>query len=163
MRTEAEMRLHRCCFTGHRPEKLGRSEKEIKAELQREINQAVQVGFTVFITGMARGVDLWAAEIVLDLRKRNKEIRLICAIPHDGFEARWSPSWQELYRYVLAEADLTRVISKGYHTGVYQVRNEWMVNHSTRVIAVFNGQPSGTKNTIDYAYRQGVPVVLIEG
>ena len=142
---------------------MNTSEKEVKAALRKQIDQAVHDGFTVFITGMARGVDLWAAEIVLDLRKRNKEIRLICAIPHDGFEARWSPSWQELYRYVLAEADLTRVISKGYHTGVYQLRNEWMVNHSTRVIAVFNGQPSGTKNTIDYAYRQGVPVVLLEG
>jgi uncharacterized phage-like protein YoqJ len=163
MASEADLRLHRCCFTGHRPEKLNTSEKEVKAALRKQIDQAVHDGFTVFITGMARGVDLWAAEIVLDLRKRNKEIRLICAIPHDGFEARWSPSWQELYRYVLAEADLTRIISKGYHTGVYQVRNEWMVNHSTRVIAVFNGQPSGTKNTIDYAYRQGVPVVLIEG
>lgn len=163
MASEADLRLHRCCFTGHRPEKLNTSEKEVKAALRKQIDQAVHDGFKVFITGMARGVDLWAAEIVLDLRKRNKEIRLICAIPHDGFEARWSPSWQELYRYVLAEADLTRVISKGYHTGVYQVRNEWMVNHSTRVIAVFNGQPSGTKNTIDYAYRQGVPVVLIEG
>ena len=163
MASEADLRLHRCCFTGHRPEKLNTSEKEVKAALRKQIDQAVHDGFTVFITGMARGVDLWAAEIVLDLRKRNKEIRLICAIPHDGFEARWSPSWQELYRYVLAEADLTRIISKGYHTGVYQVRNEWMVNHSTRVITVFNGQPSGTKNTIDYAYRQGVPVVLIEG
>ena len=163
MASEADLRLHRCCFTGHRPEKLNTSEKEVKAALRKQIDQAVHDGFTVFITGMARGVDLWAAEIVLDLRKRNKEIRLICAIPHDGFEARWSPSWQELYQYVLAEADMTRVISKGYHTGVYQVRNEWMVNHSTRVIAVFNGQPSGTKNTIDYAYRQGVPVVLIEG
>ena len=163
MASEADLRLHRGCFTGHRPEKLNTSEKEVKAALRKQIDQAVHDGFKVFITGMARGVDLWAAEIVLDLRKRNKEIRLICAIPHDGFEARWSPSWQELYRYVLAEADLTRVISKGYHTGVYQVRNEWMVNHSTRVIAVFNGQPSGTKNTIDYAYRQGVPVVLIEG
>ena len=142
---------------------MNTSEKEVKAALRKQIDQAVHDGFTVFITGMARGVDLWAAEIVLDLRKRNKEIRLICAIPHEGFEARWSPSWQQLYRYVLTEADLTRVISKGYRTGVYQVRNEWMVNHSTRVIAVFNGQPSGTKNTIDYAYRQGVPVVLIEG
>lgn len=163
MASEAELRLHRCCFTGHRPEKLNTSEKEVKAALHKQISQAVHDGFTVFITGMARGVDLWAAEIVLDLRKRNKEIRLICAIPHDEFEARWSPSWQELYRYVLAEADLTRVISKGYHTGVYQIRNEWLVNHSARVIAVFNGQPSGTKNTIDYAHRQGVPVIQIEG
>ena len=163
MASEADLRLHRRCFTGHRPEKLNTSEKEVKAALRKQIDQAVHDGFTVFITGMARGVDLWAAEIVLDLRKRNKEIRLICAIPHEGFEARWSPSWQQLYRYVLTEADLTRVISKGYRTGVYQVRNEWMVNHSARVIAVFNGQPSGTKNTIDYAYRQVVPVVLIEG
>ena len=163
MASEAELRLHRCCFTGHRPEKLNTSEKEVKGALRKQINQAVYDGFTVFITGMARGVDLWAAEIVLELRKRNKDIKLICAIPHDGFEVRWSPSWQQLYRYVLTEADLTRVISKGYHTGVYQVRNEWLVNHSARVIAVFNGQPSGTKNTIDYAYRQGVPVALIEG
>nr|DAO60991.1 MAG TPA: hypothetical protein [Caudoviricetes sp.] len=38
-----------------------------------------------------------------------------------------------------------------------------MVNHSARVIAVFNGEKSGTKNTIDYAVRVGVPVVRIEG
>ena len=93
MASEADLRLHRCCFTGHRPEKLNTSEKEVKAALRKQIDQAVHDGFTVFITGMARGVDLWAAEIVLDLRKRNKEIRLICAIPHEGFEARWSPSW----------------------------------------------------------------------
>jgi hypothetical protein len=38
-----------------------------------------------------------------------------------------------------------------------------MVNHSARVIAVFNGEKSGTKNTIDYAIRQNVPVEFIKG
>lgn len=163
MASEAELRLHRCCFTGHRPEKLNNSENKVKMALREQINQAVRDGFTVFITGMARGVDLWAAEIVLDLRKRNQQIKLICAIPHEGFETRWSQDWKQRYRHVLNEADLTRIINKGYYPGVYQVRNEWMVNHSARVIAVFNGQPSGTKNTIDYAHRQGVPVIQIEG
>lgn len=161
--SEEEKRMRRCCFSGHRPEKLIRSEKEIKAALREEIKQAIQDGLTVFITGMARGVDLWAAEIVLDLRKRNQAIKLICAIPHEGFEARWSANWKQLYRHVLGNADLVRVITSEYHTGVYQIRNEWMVNHSARVIAVFNGQPSGTKNTIDYAKNQGVPVRIIEG
>ena len=160
---EEEKRMRRCCFSGHRPEKLIRSEKEIKAALCEEIKQAIQDGLTVFITGMARGVDLWAAEIVLDLRKRNQAIKLICAIPHEGCEARWSANWKQLYRHVLDNADLVRVITSEYHTGVYQIRNEWMVNHSARVIAVFNGQPSGTKNTIDYAKNQGVPVRIIEG
>ena len=163
MASEAEMRMHRCCFTGHRPEKLNGTESTIKLVLREQISCAIHDGLTVFITGMARGVDIWAAEIVLDLRKRNKEIKLICAIPHDGFADRWSPYWKQLYKHILNEADLTRVISNGYHTGVYQVRNEWMVNHSARVIAVFNGQPGGAKNTIDYAYRQGVPVVFVEG
>lgn len=163
MASETELRRHRCCFTGHRPEKLARSEKEIKAALTEEINQAVQDGLTGFITGMARGVDLWAAEIVLSLRKRNKEIKLICAVPHAGFETRWSSEWKRLYWRVQEEADLVRVISKGYYAGVYQIRNQWLVDHAARVIAVYNGQPSGTKNTIDYAVRQGIPVRTIEG
>ena len=31
------------------------------------------------------------------------------------------------------------------------------------VYAVFNGEKSGTKNTIDYATKVGVPVVRIKG
>ena len=163
MRTEEEMRRRRCCFTGHRPEKLKRSESEVKAFLQKEIQQAVMDGFSVFISGMSRGVDLWAAEIVLDMKQTNDSIKLISAIPFEGFEAGWATDWKLCYNYVRNNADFVRIIGKGYHPGAYQIRNEWMVNHSTRVIAVFNGQPSGTKNTIDYAHRQGVPVVVSEG
>jgi hypothetical protein len=34
--TEAEKRRHRCCFTGHRPEKLRDSEQYIKSELKKQ-------------------------------------------------------------------------------------------------------------------------------
>ena len=34
MATEQELRLHRCCFTGHRPQKLNRPEAEIKKSLE---------------------------------------------------------------------------------------------------------------------------------
>lgn len=36
-----------------------------------------------------------------------------------------------------------------------------MVDRSNRVIAVFNGQKSGTKNTVDYAKRKGICVINI--
>lgn len=89
MPTEAEKRVHRCCFTGHRPEKLTRSEKEIKIELEREIKKAIDDGFSVFISGMARGVDIWAADIVLNLRNKGFQIILVCACPYVGFELSW--------------------------------------------------------------------------
>lgn len=160
--TEAEKRQHRCCFTGHRPEKLTGSERTTKAALKKEIKLAIQSGYNVFLTGMARGTDLWAAEIVLNLRRKNKDLKLICAIPYDGFEQRWSEHWRQLYHNICNEADLVRVIGSGYSAGIFQVRNEWMVNHSSRVIAVYNGSLGGTKNTIDYAVQQGVPVRIIE-
>ena len=37
-----------------------------------------------------------------------------------------------------------------------------MVVHSARVIAVFNGERGGTKNTIDYAHRNDIKVNLVE-
>lgn len=163
MDTEAEMRLHRCCFTGHRPEKLRRAEKEIWMDLNREIRIAVHDGLNVFISGMARGVDIDAAEIVLQLRDKGYPVRLICACPYPGFENRWSRTWQNRYGMIIDRADLVRYIRPQYSKDCFQIRNEWMVNHSARVIAVFNGQPSGTKNTIDYALQQGVPVFQIEG
>ena len=160
--TEAEKRTFRVCFTGHRPEKLTRSQEQIIAELERAIRQAISDGYRVFVSGMAPGVDIWAAEIVIRIRNEGADIKLICASPFEGFEKRWS-SWEARYNAIMDNCDLKLFICKRNVRGVHQIRNEWMVNHSARVIAVYNGQKSGTKNTIDYANHVGVPVVYIPG
>ena len=159
--TEWELRQYRCCFTGHRPEKLDKPETEVIEALKKEIRTAIADGFQTFISGMARGVDLWAAEIVLALRDEGAAIRLICASPYQGFEARWSQNWQERYRRVLERADLVRFICPEYSRECFQMRNEWMVDHSARIIAVYNGGPGGTRNTVEYARKKQICIALI--
>ena len=66
-----------------------------------------------------------------------------------------------LTQQIIKKADFVKEINDHYFTGCYQVRNEWMVDRSNLVIAVFNGQKSGTKNTVDYAKRKGVKVVNV--
>lgn len=161
MSNQAELRRHRCCFTGHRPEKLKQSEEEITALLETAIQTAISDGFVTFISGMARGTDIWAAEIVLRFREQGKPIHLICASPYDGFEDGWPADWQRRYHRVLQDADLVRFVCPGYGRECFQRRNEWMVDHSARVIAVYNGEPGGTRNTIRYAQSQQVQVVKI--
>ena len=161
--TEVEKRRHRCCFTGHRPEKMQRSEMEIQSDLEREISNAVFDGLNVFISGMARGVDIVAAEIVLQLREEGWPVRLICASPYPGFESNWSEGWRNRYRAIIGKADLVKYIRAQYSKDCFQVSNELLVDHSARVIAVYNGHPGGTRNTIEYALRQEVPVVKIDG
>ena len=62
------------------------------------------------------------------------------------------------YTNVIEAADLVRFICPNYSKSCFQIRNEWMVDHSSRVIAVFNGQLGGTKNTIDYAKNRAVEI-----
>lgn len=157
---EKEKRLRRVCFTGHRPEKLFEPEFIIKEKLERAILAAIDHGFIVFISGMARGVDLWAAEIVIKQRTINRDLKLICASPYNGFERSWSRDWQELYKRIMKSADLIRFICPGYSRDCFQIRNEWMVDHSAQVIAIYNGEKGGTRNTIEYAKKTGVEVVI---
>ena len=156
---EAEMRLHRCCFTGHRPEKLEETPEEVQGWLETQIDHAITDGYTTFISGCAMGADIWAAQIVLRKKKEHPELHLIAATPWPGFSARWSPDWQEQYSDLLRNADLTKIISKKYHNDVFRERNEWMVSHSNRLIAFYNGAPGGTRDMISFAEQNGLKVI----
>ncbi len=160
--TEQEKRIRRCCFTGHRPQKLKRTECEIKRKLEFAIEKAISRGYSTFITGMAYGVDIWAGEIVVRLRETNPDLHLIAALPFPDFSSRWSSEWKKKYDELLARTDLIKTVCSTYNTGAYQRRNKWMVDHSAYVIAVYNGEKSGTKNTIDYAQICGVRVEIIK-
>ena len=159
---EEELRKHRCCFTGHRPEKLAMDESQAKEWLETQVRDAIGKGFVTFLTGMAMGVDLWAAEIVLRLKEENSNLHLIACTPWPGFAARWKEPWKSMYYDTLKKADYKVNVSDHYHNGVFQQRNEYMVRHSSLVIACYNGAPGGTKNTIDFANRLGVPVIISE-
>ena len=156
--TEADKRDHRCCFTGHRPKKMKLGEIAVCAALDRAIDEAIADGFTTFITGRARGVDIWAGEIVLHKREENTSLHLICACPYPDFEKRWSVEWQNRFHGVLDRADIVKTICPIFSMDAYQIRNQWMVDRVSRVIAVYNGTAGGTRNTLEYAQAKGVAV-----
>ncbi len=157
----ANERSRTICFTGHRPEKLLRTETDIKDDMENKIRQAIADGFNIFISGMSRGVDMWGAQIVLKLRSEGKNVKLICASPYKGFESIWGLEWQQLYNEIIQSADHTEYICEKYSLHCFQIRNEWMVDRSAAVIAVYNGEKGGTKNTVRYAEKRGVPVFFI--
>lgn len=157
--TEAEKRLHRCCFTGHRPEKMDHSEEIVVQKLERAIRAAIARGLTVFIVGMAPGVDILAGEIVIRLRdEEGLPLRLIAAEPHLDFDKRWDAHWQKRYHFVLESSDHKTVVCKHNRPSAYQERNRFMVDHSAYVIAYWSGGSGGTRNTVLYAEKAGVPV-----
>lgn len=160
--SEEKKRRYRCCFTGHRPEKLNSNEAAIKVMLSHAIDEAIQDGYVTFISGMAHGVDIWGAELVLERRATNPALHLICALPYAGFEQRWSPQWQMRYQEILQQTDLIKTIFPSYSMAAFQQRNEWMVDHSRRLIAIYSGSPGGTRNTLEYAKQKKLEIAIYD-
>ena len=148
------------CFTGHRPEKLSEHKDRIKERLNAAIDAAIEEGYDTFITGLARGVDLWAGEMVLEKKKTNPSLSLIAAKPFDVF----SVDWKE-YSYIIENADevftATCNAEDTQSDEAYTTRDRWMVDNSSLVLAVYCGAEGGTKSTIEYANNMGVPVRYI--
>lgn len=101
-----------CAFTGHRPKSFPWKYNEaapgcvlLKEVLTEQIKVLADRGITDFLSGMAQGVDLWCAQIVLELRKKNPAPRLHCILPCEGQESRWAVSAQEHYHSILAQAN----------------------------------------------------------
>ena len=158
-----------CAFTGHRPHKLPfgydeahRDCMQVKLLLSLAINEAQREGVCTFFTGMAEGVDLWAASYVLELKQVVEGLRLVAVIPHEAQAKEYKPRYQALYQEVRKKCDEEIVLHRHYVPGCMQERNRYMVDHSNRLIAVFGGIRGGTAQTVQYAKKQKRNVVLID-
>ena len=155
-----------CCFTGHRPNKLpwGGDEEDqrcltLKKAIADAVEAAYQEGFRHFICGMAMGCDLYFAEAVLTLRAAGNPLTLEAAIPCPGQASAWPPDQQARYQRILAQCDYETVVQERYTSYCMLRRNRYMVDHSALVIAAYNGEAGGTRQTLEYAMRRRVPFV----
>lgn len=139
-------KAHTCCVTGHRDIPADKIQY-VQMQLRQELLQAIQRGYTHFISGFAAGVDLIFARIVAEL-KNKYPITLEAAIPYPG--RMNTPN--EVFQCLLRECDIVKVHTDWYSKGCFMVRNRYMVDCSALVIAVHDDRKSGgTAATIKYA------------
>ncbi|MCH5213538.1 MAG: DUF1273 family protein, partial [Oscillospiraceae bacterium] len=117
---------------------------------------------TRFISGCALGTDLWAAEIVLELKEEYPNITLEAAVPCRNQTASWNIKDKERYEQLLSRCDTVTVLQERYTADCMQKRNIYMVSAADYVIAVWNCKPSGTSKTIQHAIDIGKPVYYVD-
>lgn len=151
-----ESELQTACFTGHRS--YVDSERDA-ARLDGAVAAAAAAGYRTFISGMAAGFDLAAAESVVRIRGAGEDVRLVAAVPFAGQPAGFSAADRTRYETLLRQADEVRVLEGRYSHGCYYRRDEWMVERSGRVICWYSGASSGTRYTVRKALAMGREIV----
>ena len=147
-----------CCVTGHRIISAARI-SYVEQELRREVQTAIDDGYTRFISGFADGTDLIFAAIVAEEKKRHPELSLEAAIQYAGRLKTRDRRFHELLR----ACDGIKVVCQTYIPSCFMQRNRYMAGQAHRVIAVYDGRErGGTLFTMREAHTLGKEVRLIK-
>lgn len=147
--------------TGHRPSEYGgfSASNPIRNRLVEETRKAlITLEPNKVITGMAVGFDQIIAELCIELN-----IPFIAAIPFIGQEKIWPEAGKKHYKYLLKQASEKQIISSGeYAPWKMQIRNQWIVDNSDKMLACFNGKSfGGTFNCVQYAKQKNKEIIVI--
>ena len=158
-----------CCFSGHRSKKLpwGSNDNDsrclsLRREIQSRLEGIYDSGYRHFICGMALGCDKYFAQEVILLREKYPDVTLEAAVPCVNQSEKWNKKQQAEYHDILNCCDKVTVLQEQYSRGCMMERNKYMVDRSSLLLACYDGIPGGTMNTIVYARRQNVPVIIID-
>ena len=152
-------------FTGHRPKDMpanystGTAEDQIRSDTAKQILNLYQQGYSTFLSGMAQGFDLLAAETVLSLRDQYPDIRLIPVIPFRGQHWRFDDNDSRRYADILAQTDRKIILSEYYFKDCFLSRNRYMLDHASQLIAYWTGKSyGGTYYPVREAWSRQIPV-----
>ena len=152
-------------FTGHRPEKIAGykndpqgCERGVREALREAVKMFYRHGYRRFMTGMADGVDLWAADEIIALREEGtmSEAEIVAVVPFVGHHR--TTHHPELYQKVINAATTTIYVCGEYHHNCYALRNDYLVDHASALIAYWEGTPGGTQYTLRRARRNKLTV-----
>lgn len=142
-------------FTGHRTYSTSEIER-----LETVIEHLYSEGYTHFISGMAEGFDLAAAECVIRLKAHLKAIELECAIPFDGHIKTLNASDRERYKRVCQAADKVTILANESHPKVYFDRNDYLIEGADALICYYSGKRrSGTGYTVTKGLKKGLRTI----
>lgn len=160
-----------CCILGQRTEKLPwRYDEEqpecraFKARLHDVMMELVRNGVTTFYTDMSDGVNMIAAEIVLQVKGEmpDERVRLIGVLPYEEQAARWAVPLRERYFNIMAQADGEVLMSNRFTFTCYRDSAQYMMKHSSHMIAVINPGIGRMKYIIDQGRTAGMEIAIID-
>lgn len=150
-----------CCFTGHR-DISAVTYHDLAKRLEPVIMRLLEMNYRYFACGGALGFDTFAAMYICSLKKRNLDVKLLLILPCKDQTARWTAYDKQVYEVILAQADEVIYTAESYYAGCMQKRNRALVDASSACICYLNAYgSSGTRQTVEYAKANGVPVLNI--
>ena len=162
-----------CAIAGHNPQRFKFKYNEqaplcisIKAAIAEQVKTLHSKGVNRFYVGCAVGVDTWAAEIVLELKRQAdfSGMELFCAIPFTDHTAKFTEGQKKRHQRIMSQCDRKEIISRSYSQVAYKRLNYYLIDKSQYLIAVYDqdkSERSGLVQTVNYAVKNNLHITCV--
>lgn len=162
-----------CAITGHRPTRFKWKYQEhyagcqrLKKRLREQFALLYEQGVRRFYVGGALGVDMWAGEILLEMKGQPgyRDLDLYLILPCEGHDRKWDERSRKRMAFLREHCTGMIIVGEGMSAENYRVRNQYMVDRADVLLAVYDNDRSvrsGTGMTVHFAEEKGLQIILI--
>lgn len=149
----------RILISGYRPYELGifKSDqdevKALKTFIRSKLLEYIDEGAEWFIIQGNTGIELYAAEEILELKKDNYDVKLGVLMPFHQYDERFNESDQAVLQSVLSNADFKDYIYKKPYSnpGMFKHINRFLISNTDGAIIVYD---EAADSKVRFLYNQ---------
>ncbi len=138
-------------ITGYKPMEMGIFKHDdpkvdfVKEAIKKRLVQLIEEGLEWVILSGQMGVELWAAEVIVDL-KEEYPIKLGVIPPFQNQHSKWPDQLQLVYDKITELADFYKPIYEKEYEGPYQfrARDQFLIEHSDGCMVLYDEDTPGT-------------------
>lgn len=138
--------MNNLLVTGYRAHELSIFDQKnkniiyIKKAIASKLIPLIEEGLEWVITPGQLGVDLWACEVVIDLKKQYPHLKLSVISAFSNPEEKWKEDKQEYYRSILRDVDYYGAVSKQGYSGAWQftARDELLLRKTDGILLFYD-------------------------
>ncbi|KIL44160.1 DUF1273 domain-containing protein [Jeotgalibacillus soli] len=118
----------------------------IKKAIKQILLQRIEEGLEWVIISGQLGVELWAGEVVLELKELYPNLSLAILTAYADHELKWNEANQEMYKQIANQADFVEAISKKPYENPQQLsnKNKFLITKSDGLLMVYDEEHDGS-------------------
>ena len=139
-------------ITGYRPHELGIFNDKhpgvaiIKTAIENQLRILIEDGLEWVIISGQQGVETWAGQVVLELKKDYPELKYSVITPFLEQEKNWNEHKQATYMHIVSNADFVTSVTKRPYEAPWQFieKDKFIIDNTDGTLLVYDEENEGS-------------------
>ena len=138
--------------TGYKPHELGIFNNNhagipiIKRALENQFRALIDEGLEWVVISGQQGIESWAAEVVIELKKEFPELKYSVITPFLEQEKNWNEAKQTAYTHIINNADFVTSVTKRPYEAPWQFieKDNFIIDNTDGILVVYDEDNEGS-------------------